>query len=387
MSFYSIMERMKGGIVMSPSKKDDQKDEKQSKRTDEARTVRKIVGITLTALVLVIIIVGVSGYLYINSALKPVDPSDEEKRDVKIPIGSSVSEISKILEENEVIKDSRVFRFYIKFKNESGFQAGDYKFSSAITMDELISALKTGKVMKDPVLTVTIPEGKTMDQIADIYSKKTDIEKEEFLEKVNDVDYIQTLINQHPSILSEAVLDPEIRTPLEGYLFAATYQFFEESPSTTKIVEKMIKKTESIVSPMLDGIKEQGLTVHEALTMASLIENEARSKEDRMKISGVFYNRLEDDMPLQTDPTVLYALGKHKDRVLHKDLEVESPYNTYQNKGLPVGPISNFAKNSLQAVVEPTSSDYFYFVAAPDGEIYYAKDFEAHKQLVDKHLN
>ncbi|MYL53426.1 endolytic transglycosylase MltG [Pontibacillus yanchengensis] len=372
---------------MTPSKKDDQKNENQSKRTDEARTVRKIVGITLTALVLAIIIVGVSGYVYINSALKPVDPSDEEKREVKIPIGSSVSEISKILEKNEVIKDSRVFRFYIKFKNESGFQAGEYQFSSAITMDELISALKTGKVMKEPVLTVTIPEGKTIDQIADIYSKKTDIEKEEFLEKVNDVEYIQTLINQHPSILSEAVLDPEIRTPLEGYLFAATYQFFEESPSTTKIVEKMIKKTESIVTPMLGGIKEQGLTVHEAITMASLIENEARTKEDRKKISGVFYNRLEDDMALQTDPTVLYALGKHKDRVLHKDLEVESPYNTYQNKGLPVGPISNFAKNSLQAVVEPTSSDYFYFVAAPDGEIYYAKDFEAHKQLVDKHLN
>lgn len=372
---------------MTPSNFDDETNENKENRYREAKTVRKIVAIVLSVFIFVIAVVGISGYLYIKSALEPVDADSTETKEIKIPMGSSVSNIGSILEENGIIKDSRIFRFYIKFKNASDFQAGEYKFSPSMEFDEIIAALKTGKLVKEPVATVTIPEGKNMKQIADIYSKKLGFEKEEFMEKVNDVAYIETLIEKHPSILSEEILDPEIRTPLEGYLFAATYEFYEEDPSMELIIEKMITKTENVVTPYLDTIKAKDMTVHEAVTMASLIENEARTEEDRKKIAGVFYNRLAIDMALQTDPTVLYAMGKHKDRVLYKDLEVDSPYNTYKYPGLPVGPISNFAENSMQAVVQPTDSEYYYFVAAPDGEIYFAKDFNEHIRLKNKYLN
>ncbi len=377
---------MKGGIVMSTSNHDDHSNEKKKKHSDEARTVRKIVAIVLSVIVIAIIAVGISGYLYVKSGLEPVDPNDTTKKTVEIPIGSSVSKIASTLENKGVIEDSRIFRFYIKFRNKSGFQAGEYKLSPSMTLDEITETLKTGKVVEEAVATVTVPEGKTIQQIAEIYSSKMSFDKEEFVEKTKDVQYVESLIEKHPSILSEVILEPEIRNPLEGYLFAATYQFYKEDPSVEEIIEKMLQKTEEVVTPYLDGINEKGLTVHEAVTFASLLEKEARTVEDRKKISGVFYNRLEIDMALQTDPTVLYALGKHKDRVLHKDLEVDSPYNTYKYPGIPVGPISNFAQNSLDAVVNPVNSENFYFVAAPSGEVYYAEDYDEHLRLKNKYL-
>lgn len=377
---------MKGGIVMSTSNHDDQSTENKKKRTDEARTVRKIVAIVLGVLVIAIAAIGISGYLYIKSGLEPVDPSDNTEKTVEIPIGSSVSKIASILEDEGIIKNSRIFRFYTKFRNKSGFQAGEYQFSPSMNLDEITEALKTGKIVEEAVATVTIPEAKTIEQMAGIYSNKFSFKKEEFIEKTQDTQYIESLIEEHPSILSEAILAPEIRNPLEGYLFAATYDFYEENPSVESIIEKMLLKTEQVVSPYLDGINQQDLTVHEAITLASLVENEARTEEDRKKISGVFYNRLDIDMALQTDPTVLYALGEHKERVLHKHLEVDSPYNTYKYPGIPVGPISNFAANSLDAVVNPIDSNNLYFVAAPSGEIYYAENYDEHIRLKNKYL-
>lgn len=377
---------MKGGIVMSTSNHDDHTNENKKERSDEARTVRKIVAIVLSVVLIAIIAVGISGYLYIKSGLEPVDPDDETEKSVEIPIGSSVSKIGSILENNGIIEDSRIFRFYIKFRNKSGFQAGEYQLSPSMSLDEITETLKTGKVVEEALATVTIPEGKTVEQIAEIYSKKMSFDKKEFLEKTKDVKYIESLIEKHPSILSEAILEPEIRNPLEGYLFAATYQFYEEDPSIESIIDKMLKKTERVVVPYLDSINEKDLTVHEAVTMASLVEMEARTKEDRKKIAGVFYNRLEIDMALQTDPTVLYAMGRHKERVLHKDLEVDSPYNTYKYPGLPVGPISNYAANSLEAIVKPITSENLYFVAAPSGEVYYAENYDEHIRLKNKHL-
>lgn len=378
---------MEGGNVMSSSNYDDPMKDNQKKRSAEAKTVRKIVAIVLAIVITVIAVVGITGYIYISSALEPVDPDDTTKEKVDIPIGSSVSQIASILEEENVIKDSRVFRFYVKFKNESGFQAGEYSFTQAMSLDELVKALKTGKVVKDPLLTVTIPEGKTVAQIADIYSRKTSIEKEDFMDKVNEDAYVESLIDTHPNLLSEVILDPEIRTPLEGYLFAATYDFYVEEPTIEQIVEKMLSKTEEVIAPYIPAMKEQGLTVHEAVTMASLVENEAKTKEDRQKIAEVFYNRLEEGMPLQTDPTVLYALGEHKDRVLYEDLEVESPYNTYHVNDLPIGPISNFAENAVEATVNPKESNNLYFLAASDGTIYYSETLDEHNRKKNKYIN
>src|SRR5690625_977121 len=155
-------------------------------RSKEARTVRKIVAIIITSLVLTFLVGGISGYMYIKSALEPVDPDNDEEIEVTIPIGSSTSNIASILEENNIIKDARVFRFYIKFKNMSDFQAGDYTFSQAYTFDDIIETLKSGKVLEDPIHVVTIPEGKTIENKigrASCRERVTTTVEEEELEK------------------------------------------------------------------------------------------------------------------------------------------------------------------------------------------------------------
>ncbi|WP_407269530.1 endolytic transglycosylase MltG [Radiobacillus sp. PE A8.2] len=378
--------------MTTSGKKEDKKNQVNPKyiKGEEAGLVRKIVMITLTCITLIIGAGAYWGYSYIKTALEPVDATDDTTTKVEIPLGSSTSQIAAILEENNIINNAKIFRYYIKFNNVTQFQAGEYDFSPSMTLDEVINKLQTGKVMKEAVLTVTIPEGKTIDQIAEIYAQNAGIDKEEFIETVNDPAYIEQLMNKYPAILTDEILQEDIRTPLEGYLFAATYDFYEEEPSVKTIVTAMLDKTESVLTNYLSTILDKDfygekMTVHEAITMASLVENEARTEEDRKQISGVFYNRLADGMKLQTDPTVLYALGKHKDRVLFDDLEVHSPYNTYVVTGLPIGPISNFSESSLQSVVEPIESDYLYFVAASDGSIYYAKTFDEHRQNIETH--
>ncbi|MCP8616957.1 endolytic transglycosylase MltG [Salirhabdus salicampi] len=370
---------------MSASKKGDQYRQKLKTQYEERKLARRIVFITLFVILTAMITVGIYGYSYLKTAVQPVDPNSDEITEIDIPLGSTVGMIGNILEENGIISNGKVFRYYVKFKNESDFQAGTYEFSPSMTLDEIIAALKTGKVLLDPVYVVTIPEGKTIEEMATLFATHTPVSEDEFLDKVNNTDYIEELIELYPTILSEEILHPDIRTPLEGYLFAATYDFYEENITVEDIVEKMLTKTEDIILPYVEQIGDMNWSVHELVTMASLIENEARDAEHRKRISGVFYNRLEASMPLQTDPTVLYALGVKKDRVLYEDLEVDSPYNTYKYAGLPVGPISNFAENSIEAAINPEPSNYYYFLASLDGEIYYAETYEKHLQLIEEH--
>ncbi|MRH43034.1 endolytic transglycosylase MltG [Aquibacillus halophilus] len=355
-------------------------------RSDEARIVRRIVAVALIVITILIAIGANYGYSYIKTALEPVNKEDDSTISVEIPMGSSSSQIASILEENGIINNSIVYRFYIKFKNATEFQAGEYQLSPSMTLQEVTDSLQTGKILKEPVFSVTIPEGKTIEEIAGIYAEKANVDKDEFIETVENKEYIEELIAAYPTILSEEVLDPEIKTPLEGYLFAATYQFYEENPSIKSIVNSMLQKTEDVVTQYLGSVKEDW-TIHEVITMASLVEKEARTEEERKVIAGVFYNRLAEDMMLQTDPTVAYAQGEHLERTLYEHLEIDSPYNTYQIVGLPIGPISNFGENSLVAVLEPEETEYMYFVAAPDGEIYYSSTYDEHQRLIDEHLD
>lgn len=360
--------------------------ENRNARGREASTVRKIVAVVLLVLIIIIAILGFAGYSYIKSALEPVDPESEEEIEVEVPIGSSTSSIASLLEENGIIKNGLIFRFYIKFKNESDFQAGNYTFSPSMTIDEIIESLKSGKIVLESTHRITIPEGLTVEQIAAIFAKQFSFTSDEFIDKVNDEEYIQQLIEDYPNLLSDEILQKGIRTPLEGYLYGITYDFYEEDPSIEMIIETMLDQTSAIITPYLDQIAELDFTIHEALTFASLIEKESGRLDHRNEISGVFYNRLEEGMKLQTDPTVLYALGKHKDRVLYEDLEVESPYNTYVIEGLPIGPISNFAENSLEAVINPANNSYLYFLHDKEGNIYYAETLDEHNQNIDTYM-
>ncbi|KLV23084.1 hypothetical protein ABW02_19980 [Niallia circulans] len=357
-----------------------------NQRQQEAKLVRRVVVIVALVLIMIVAVVGTSGYFYIKSALKPVNPDSDKDIVVEVPIGSGVSTISQLLEDKGLVKNAKVFKYYVKFKNESNFMAGEYHMNPSMSIQEIIDSLKTGKIMQEPVFTMTIPEGRQLKEISAIIAKKTNQKEEEIWKQLNDEAFIKGLMAKYPDLLTTEIWAKNIKYPLEGYLFPATYSYYEEKPTLEAIISVMLDKTESVVKAYETEIERDKLTVHQFLTMSSLIEEEATKNVDRKKIASVFYNRIEQGMPLQTDPTVLYALGEHKDRVYYKDLEVDSPYNTYQNVGLPPGPIANAGTVSMEAALHPDDTDYLYFLASKDGKVYFSKSLNEHNELKAKYI-
>ncbi|MGB6407757.1 MAG: endolytic transglycosylase MltG [Planococcus donghaensis] len=361
--------------------------ERMKEKKKEVRVVRRIVFIIALVLLIIIGIAGFQTYNYISNALEPVDPDSEEIITVEVPIGSSLDGIAALLEENNVIADARVYKYYVKFKNESEFQAGTYDLVQSMTLDEITESLKTGKVYHEPLYTINVPEGLTVEEIAEnVIAKKTDYTSEEFLEKIQDPAYIEELMIKYPDLLTDEILGENIRYALEGYLFPATYPVYEENPPLTVLIEQMLDTTQANVMQYQPVLEEQERSPHWLLTFASLLEEEATAQSDRQTIASVFYNRLEIDMPLQTDPTVLYAMGEHKDRLFNTDYEFEHPYSTYQNKGLPPGPIANAGLSSIDAVIDPAETEYFYFLADQEGKNHFAKTYEQHLVNRDKYI-
>jgi UPF0755 protein len=351
----------------------------------EAGSVRRIVLFVSFSIILLVAIIAGGGYIYIKSALNPVSPYSKEQKIIEIPAGTSITGIASILESKGIVKDARVFKYYVKFKNESGFKAGSYQLSPSMSVSTIINHLKAGKV--NPVVTITIPEGTQLKEIAQIIAKAINKPESDVFNQLNDKTYVSTLLAKYPEVLTNDIFNSNIMYPLEGYLFPATYPFYKANLTVDEVVTVMLDKTNKVLAAYKDQIKQKQLTTHQLVTMASLIEEEASVKADRNKISSVFYNRLQKGMPLQTDPTVLYAQGKHKERVLYQDLEVNSPYNTYKNKGLPPGPISNAGKVSIEAALFPAQTDYYYFLAAADGSVIFSKTLEEHNREKAKYIS
>jgi UPF0755 protein len=352
----------------------------------EARIVRRIVLTITIVAVLILVFIGGGGYLYIKSALQPVDKDSKVQKKVEIPIGSSVTGISEKLEANGIIKNAKVFKYYVKFKNEAGFMAGEYELSPSMEIPEIINRLKTGKVLQKAAFQLTIPEGKQLKEIAQIIAKTVNLPEEEVFNQINDRTFIQKMMAKFPDLLTTDILNPNIKYPLEGYLFPATYPFYKPNPTVEEMVVTMLEQTRKVITPYLAELSKEEFTAHQLLTMSSLIEEEATQKADRKDISSVFYNRIEQEMPLQTDPTVLYAQGKHKERVLYEDLEVDSPYNTYKHKGLPPGPIANAGKDSIEAAINPSETKYLYFLATSGGDVIFTKTLDEHNAAKAEHI-
>lgn len=360
--------------------------EKLLERQSEARVIRKIV--LIISLIFTFIVLGAigGGYFYIHTNLKPLDVNNTELKAVEIPIGSSSTTIGKVLEKEGIIKSGKMFRYYVKFKNETGFMAGTYELSPSMDLDEIVSILKTGKVTEEVVFKLIIPEGKQLEQIASIIAEKMNWDATDVMNQLNDKTFIKKMQQAFPNLISDEIYDSKIKYPLEGYLFPATYSFYKEDPTLEEIVKVMIDKTDQVIKEYSVEISNTDWTIHQVLTFASLVEEEATATVDRNMIASVFYNRMEVGMPLQTDPTILYALGQHQDVVLYKDLEVESPYNTYKYTGLTPGPIANAGKTSIEAVLFPDESDYYYFLATPSGEVLYSKTLAEHNEKKAKYL-
>ena len=362
---------------------------KRAERRKEDRVVRKIVYILTIGILIVAGILAISGYNYVSAGLKPLDKNDKKLVQVEVPSGSSNRQIGDILEEGDVIRDGMVFNFYTKFKNLTNFQAGYYQFSPNMTLDQISKELQQGGSAEplDDASKLTVPEGYDVDKIASLVAKKTDFKKEDFIKVMKDEKFFDLLKAQYPDLLTDAGNAKDVRYRLEGYLFPATYNV-HKNRSLEDLVTQMVDTTNQILTPYYSQIKEKGLNVQEVMTLASLVEKEGVTQSDRKKIAQVFFNRIEAQMPLQSDISILYALGEHKEVVTIKDTEVDSPYNLYTNTGYGPGPFDNPSQEAIQAVLDPTENDYIYFVAdISTGKVYYAKTYEEHMELVEKYVN
>ena len=363
-------------------------DTKRDIRKKETSIIKKIMKYFMIALLVIVLVGGFFTWNYIKGETQPVDTAQTELVSFEIEQGASVKEVSKALEKEGIIRNSKLFNFYLKFKNVSGFKSGLYHVSKSMTLDEIIAELSgQGKDKDQNATKVLIREGEQLTEIAKEVEKSTKYSAEDFMAKVQDEDFLRYLVQKFPKLLTQSYNGYQVKYVLEGYLFPATYDM-NDSKTLQMLITEMVAKTDEVMSKYYDKILASDYTLQEIMAMASLIEKEGTKLEDRKKISSVFHNRIKENMKLQTDVSVQYALGEHKEALSLEDLEVDSPYNLYQNYGFGPGPYNSPSEDSIVAALEPEKTDYLYFLAdIHTKEIYYAKTYEEHLELKAKYID
>ena len=363
-------------------------DTKRDIRKKETSIIKKIMKYFMIALLVIVLVGGFFTWNYIKGETQPVDTAQTELVSFEIEQGASVKEVSKALEKEGIIRNSKLFNFYLKFKNVSGFKSGLYHVSKSMTLDEIIAELSgQGKDKDQNATKVLIREGEQLTEIAKEVEKSTKYSAEDFMAKVQDEDFLRYLVQKFPKLLTQSYNGYQVKYVLEGYLFPATYDM-NDSKTLQMLITEMVAKTDEVMSKYYDKILASDYTLQEIMAMASLIEKEGSKLEDRKKISSVFHNRIKENMKLQTDVSVQYALGEHKEALSLEDLEVDSPYNLYQNYGVGPGPYNSPSEDAIVAAMEPSETDYLYFLAdIKTKEIYYAKTYEEHLELKAKYID
>lgn len=305
---------------------------------------------------------------------------------ITIPKESTYLSISNLLKENNLIRSESFYKIYIKIFKPNNLKAGIYTLNRNMNVKEIVDTLE-GNV-KSEEITITIPEGKHIEEIAEIISSKINMSKEDILLYWQNEEVLNSLIDKY-WFLTDVIKKEGIRYSLEGYFFPDTYSILKES-KIEYITYKMLDKMDEVLSKYKEEISNSKFNVHEILTLASIVEHEAILDSDRPMIAGVFINRLDKSMKLQSCATVGYAINEWKLSYNYKDLQTDSPYNTYFYEGLPIGPGNMPGELSIEAVLRPTKHDYYYFLANVNDKdskkTYYSKTYSEHRQKCVKYL-
>ena len=294
---------------------------------------------------------------------------------IEVKNGMTTADIANDLREHGIINNSLGFRILARLEGkDTKFKNGIYYFRVGMNNHAVLNQLVEGPL--DAVVRVTIPEGYTVDDIAKLLEEKHLTTKDEFCKVAKDFapyDYMKP-----------ALENKDIKYSVEGFLFPDTYDF-DKSYSAKEIMQVMVDNFDhKLTAEMRDEAKKENLSIFKLVTMASLVEKEAKFEEDRPIIADVFFKRLQDGMKLQSDATIQYALDEHKEEFSIEDTKHESPYNTYLHEGLTPGPIGNPGIASIDAVLNPKKTDYLYFVADKDGHNHYSVTYDEHLKVIDE---
>jgi len=297
---------------------------------------------------LIVAVILIGGFLIYQGIYYPIEPGSNETVVFLVKKGQGAKEISINLKEQDLIRYSSFFRAYaLIYDKAEELKAGEYELSPSMNVPEIVNKLASGDRIKK---IITIIEGWTVKDIANYLKAE------------------------------------ELDSDLEGYLFPDTYEISPED-GIEEIIEKMLDNFNKKLSlELTEEIASQEKTIHEIVIMASLIEKEVRTFEDKKIVSGILWKRIENDMPLQVDATVTYITSKKSTEILKEELEIDSPYNTYKYKGLPFGPICNPGMESILAAIYPESSEYWFYLSTSEGETIFSKTLKEHSEAREKYL-
>jgi UPF0755 protein len=347
--------------------------------------VSKILVVILVFILLVII--GIFGGLFwYNSNLQAIQ-KDSEKVLIVIEEGSGSTKIAEQLEENGLIKNATAFKIYCKLNESNTMQAGKYELDKNMTVEQIIEELQNGNVI-DETVNITFIEGKNMRWIASTIANQTTNTEEDVYDLLEDEEYIDSLIEKY-WFITDDIKDEDIYYSLEGYLYPDTYTLANENVSVEIIFEKMLDKMEEVLNPFKEEVEDSKYTVHELLTLASIVELEATNVEDRAEVAGVFYNRLKKGMGLQSDVTTYYGakIDMGERDLTSKEITTANAYNTRSEKlngKLPASPIAMISKESFEAVLEPKTTSAIFFVADKNGKVYFSNTNSEHEEVINE---
>ncbi|MFN4033459.1 MAG: endolytic transglycosylase MltG [Fimbriimonadales bacterium] len=323
----------------------------------------------LLALITVLIALLAAGGYWWRQQTRPVSATFQPQL-VRLREPMDADALAQRLYERQLVRNPRLLAWILKRKGKAQIAPGDYEFSPSQSLFEIADILVHERFTCN---WVTIPEGWTIARIAERLHERGVADKQEFLQ-----------LCQQPQQFQDIDIPLPQHLPIEGYLFPSTYRL-PPSTGAEQAIRTMLQTTrQQVYQRYKDAMKQRGLSLHELLTIASMIEKEVLHDDERPRVASVIYNRLKLNMPLQIDATVLYGMGYWKARVLYKDLRHPSPYNTYLNRGLPPGPIANPGLASIRAALAPEQTEYLFYVAQADGYHRFSRTYEEHLRAIQE---
>ena len=314
--------------------------------------------------------------------------NNDEKQEFIVEEGTNFLSLSKKLKDSNLVKSSFFYELYIKINKPEMLYAGTYLLSENMSVKEIADIFGKGTTYNPDGVYVTLKEGISIEEIASIVSEVTNKSKEEYLTYWQSEEFLNKVIDKYWFVTND-IKNTNLKYALEGYFFPSTYELLNADVDEEYVAYKFLDQMQIVLDKYKDDIEKSSYSVHELLSLASIIENEAILDEDRAIISSVFYNRLEIGMKLQSCATVGYALGEWKLTYTESDLLFDSPYNTYYYSGLPVGPCNNPGEESIKASIYPEETNYYYFLAdvcSENPKTYFSETEEEHTRKAQKYL-